>query len=65
MFHITKNVESFQKAEVLSINGDLIIRRGFLNNNKLTIDLSDFPKGTYILKILKDDIIFSNKIIYR
>jgi beta-glucanase (GH16 family) len=65
VIQITKNVDSFQKIEILNINGILIIQRVFLNSDKVTIDLSDFPKGTYILKIIKDNNIFSNKIIYR
>lgn len=51
------------KADVISVNGALIKSKQYPNSNQLEIDVSDLPKGFYVLKISSSGKLYSKKFI--
>lgn len=53
------------KLIVYDVLGNIIIESSYVTNNLYEIDISDHPKGIYILKIEDSDKITMEKIIYQ
>lgn len=59
---LDNNVENLN-IEVYSVTGQLVISKQFKETNLATINLHEFPIGSYIVKVQTDFEIYSKKII--
>ncbi len=50
-------------AEIYTTEGKLILVKTFQNTASATIDLSGFPKGMYVVKVIADGVSYKEKII--
>ena len=57
-------INVIQKIEIIDLNGRLIYQYNGISKSVL-VDLSNQPKGIYIIRIYKKDTEFVNKIIYQ
>ena len=58
-----KNSESMKTLKILDIDGKLMIDRKLENANKISMDISDFKNGIYIISIETESQILVSRII--
>lgn len=51
--------------EIFNLKGSLVLSQMAQNNNTMTIDLSDFPKGMYYIKTRYDGDLYCNKLMLK
>lgn len=62
IFHVTQSTNQFKTAEVYSINGSFIKKQNLITNTE-TIDLSNYSKGMYVLKLIGNEKSLFKKIV--
>jgi photosystem II stability/assembly factor-like uncharacterized protein len=55
--------ENILSAELTDLQGRLIKKQDFGSGSKTVMDVYDVPKGLYLVKIISDKNIYSNKVI--
>lgn len=53
----------FKSLSLFNLNGQLILEKTGLNNNRISLDIENIPTGVYYLKIALEDEVISQKII--
>lgn len=56
--------EDIQKVEIVDVTGK-IVKSFIMNNEQLTIDLSNKPEGVYIVKIIQEGTVVNKNIILK
>lgn len=51
------------KIQVFDVSGSLILQKQISNNSKLELNLTDKPKGVYLVKLISDSDILTKKIL--
>jgi hypothetical protein len=62
IFYITQSTNQFKTVEVYSLNGSLIQKHTLATNTE-TIDLSNYSKGMYVLKLIGEEKSLFKKIV--
>ncbi len=65
-FNLTKNGLNYNSSKIFIFNslGQLLLSNEINTNEKTTINLSSYPKGIYILKLIDEDLkTFTQKIV--
>lgn len=62
-FNIRFNSNKVKEMCVYNSNGELTLNFNNFNSNEIKIDLSEFPKGPYFLKISYDDSFFFKQLL--
>jgi PKD repeat protein len=62
VFNITSN-DTFLHIQLITLTGELVLEKYNYNSPSLSLDISDFEKGIYLLKISDDEFIYTHKII--
>ncbi|MFK8007549.1 MAG: kelch repeat-containing protein [Saprospiraceae bacterium] len=60
---LTEASSVFENLSLFNSNGQLILERTGLNNNRITLNIENIPNGVYYLKIKLEDEVISQKII--
>lgn len=60
---IFSNEENIKHITVYNMRGQIIFQRNNLNTNQTNIDLSINSNGIYVIKVVTDKTVYSNKII--
>jgi hypothetical protein len=55
---VVKNLQ----IEILNFSGELVQRTGKIENNRITVDMSQYPTGIYFLKVSNGDAFVVKKI---
>ena len=64
--HITIEIsssENIQSAKLSNMHGRLVKKQDFGSGSKTMMDVYDVPNGLYLVKIISDKNIYSNKVI--
>ena len=62
VLHVPEGLVSYNRLAVYTIDGRLF-RIRCLNPGVVTLDLSDFPEGAYLIRLLGKDVVKSGKLI--
>ena len=60
---IFSNEENIKHITIYNMRGQIIFQRNNLNTNQTNIDLSINSNGIYVIKVVTDNTVYSNKII--
>lgn len=60
---IFSNGENIKFITVYNMSGQIIFQRNNLNTTQTNIDLSIYSNGIYVIKVVTDNTVYSNKII--
>ncbi len=59
----TLGIKDYINVSVFSIQGKEIIKENIYNDNKIKLDLSNYPKGVYFIKLWNNDFVGVEKLI--
>ena len=61
VFNISSN-DNFTQIQLLTLTGKIVLEKHINHSNTSIIDISDFERGIYLLKISNDEFIYSYKV---
>lgn len=64
IFTIEKNIDENTTLEVYNLSGQLILQKSFVGNTT-QVNLTNYPKGIYLVKIIADNKVTVEKIVYQ